>query len=397
VSLHPNLLLFGNLKLLEVYEFYDVPVLLSCRAPTGTIYLAVAVKDSRDSEDWLYVAMSHDRFVHVRSGGIDLRSAFTAPEDEVTFLVTIPHDENVEATVKALTPPIPEALLPAAGEFLHLDTATLPALDSEEELAVRKRRNMVRVKMKLPEYARSEAPARPLGLFLSGMQEMINSIALSLRGSAARKGAFTREVLSFSELAVLGMGGASFEILVGSTEPPPMFDEVETEATEALEYFMKVLSASGNADQLQAFLSEQPRVAGNLLVMLRAVEKRVEWLDVKWASPFPGRKGEAKMSGVAIKAAIAVIEHKAPEKQTRFWRLGRLIGASIERKVFEFKSLEQEDEHYEGKVSDEAMDAIDGAVLGGTYRAHILYVVALKPATAEEVKEFTLLALKAPG
>ena len=208
--------------------------------------------------------------------------------------------------------------------------------------------------MKLPEYARSEAPARPLGLFLSGMQETVNAIALSLRGSMARKGSFTREVLSFSELAVLGVGGGSFEVIVGSTESAPMFDEVDTEATEALEHFVQLLAATNSPDKLQALLSEQPRVAGSFLVMLRAIEKRIELLSVKWASPFPGRTSEAKMSGVAIKAAIAVIEHKAPEKETHFWRLGRLVGASIERRIFEFKSTEREDEHFEGKVSAEA-------------------------------------------
>jgi hypothetical protein len=131
--------------------------------------------------------------------------------------------------------------------------------------------------------------------------------------------------------------------------------------------------------------------------MLRAIEKRIELLSVKWASPFPGRTSEAKMSGVAIKAAIAVIEHKLPEKRTHFWRLGRLVGASIEKRVFEFKSTEREDEHFEGKVSEAAQEAINGAVLGNTYRAHIQQVVALKPATGEEDEEFTLLALIPPG
>ena len=126
MSFHSNLRLFGTLELLEVYEFYDAPVLVSCRTLVGTIYLAVSVKESADSEDWLYVALSRERFLQVRSGGIDLRSAFTSPEDEATYLVTIPHNENVEATVKVLTPPISEALLPAAQEFLRLDTATLP-------------------------------------------------------------------------------------------------------------------------------------------------------------------------------------------------------------------------------------------------------------------------------
>lgn len=391
-TLHPNLRLFGHLKLLEVYEFYDVPVLVSCRTLTGSIYLAVAVKDSAEAEDWLYVALSHERFVQVRSGRIDLRSAFTSPENGVAFLATVPRDTAVEATVKALEPhSISDELLPAEGEFLNLSTDTLPALDSEEELAARARRNVLRFRLKLPEYARSEAPARALGLFLAGMQETVNSIAQSLQSALGRRGTVTRAVLGFSELAVLGVGGGSFEILVGSVEPPPMFDEV-TEATEALEHFVELLAVAGNADQLQERLMDHPRIAGNLLGMLKAVDKRVELLQVKWASPLPGRTSAASLSGVAIKAAIAVIEHRTLNKKDDFWRHGRLVGASIENKSFQFWALGGE--HYEGKVADAAMAAIDGATLGQTYQAHIFQVTTLKPASGETEDEFTLLALQ---
>ncbi len=122
----PNLRLFGDLKVIEIYEFYDAPVLLSYRAGSGTIYLAVAVGETPTSEEWLYVALSPERFSHVRSGGLDLRSAFNEPENHVTFLVSVPHDENIEASLNPLLPPLPDNLLPAQGEFLRLETATLP-------------------------------------------------------------------------------------------------------------------------------------------------------------------------------------------------------------------------------------------------------------------------------
>ncbi len=272
-----------------------------------------------------------------------------------------------------------------------------PPLESEKDIATRTRRNVFRFKLTLPEYARSEAPIHPLGLFLSGIQSTISSIAQNLRSTLGRRGVIPRKVLSFSELALLAVGGGSFEILVGSTESPPLFDELEAEATDAFEYLVNLLAAANNADKLQALLNEQPRIAGNLLAMLRAIEKHVDSLQVSWASPRPGRGGEAKMSGTSIAAAIAVIERKAPEKKIYFWSFGRLIGASIERKVFEFWSLEREGERYEGKVALEAMAAIDGAVLGQTYRAYMQHVITLRPTTGQEIEEFTLLALAAPG
>ena len=144
VIFHPNLRLFGQLELLEVYDFYDAPVLVSCRTPTGAIYLAVAVRGSEHSEEWLYVSLSQERFADVRSGVIDLHIAFSQPEDGVTFLVDIPHDPSADALVKPLTPDqLDDDILPSRGELLRPPTET----NIEYDAAAEKREIWVVVKL----------------------------------------------------------------------------------------------------------------------------------------------------------------------------------------------------------------------------------------------------------
>jgi hypothetical protein len=399
MDFHPNLRLLGRLELLEVYDFHDTPLFVSCRTPSGSLYFAVAVSGPKNSDSWLYVSVSQERFTHVRSGAIDLYTAFSQPENNVALLVDVPADESVDASVTPLRAgEINDDILPAKGEFLRLPTETLPQLETAAELARRTLRDIVGFKLKLPDFARSEAPAKLLGSFLAGVQDTINAIAQARRGEPARRGTFARSMLALNEMAVMRAGGGSFAIVLGSTVQPTLFvDQIASDASNALEDFVSLLSVSGHAEELQQRLAKQPRVAGHLLGMLRSIDQKIDSLSVEWASPQPGRGAGTSLSAVTVDAAIAVIEHKAPSAEREFWVVCRLVGADIEKKTFQVWSLEMDDHHYSGRISDEALETVNGAVIGDTYRAFILQIEKLKPATGDVLEETILVQLAAPG
>ena len=258
MDFHPNLRLFGRLELLEVYDFHDTPLFVACRNPSGSLYFAVAVNEPEGADGWLYVSVSQERFTHVRSGAIDLHTAFSQPENEVVYLVTVPAEEAGEAVVKVLAPNLlTDDLLPARGEVLRLPTETLPQLETAEELARRTLRDIVGFKLKLPAFLRSEAPAKLLGSFLAGVQEdTVNAIAQVRRGEQARRGTFARQMLALNELAVMRAGGGSFAIVLASSAPPTLFaDQVATEASNTLEEFLGLLSVSGAVRTITEALS----------------------------------------------------------------------------------------------------------------------------------------------
>ena len=45
----------GKLELIEVYEFYDQPILFSCRNASDAIFMGVFADEDDDFETWLYI------------------------------------------------------------------------------------------------------------------------------------------------------------------------------------------------------------------------------------------------------------------------------------------------------------------------------------------------------
>lgn len=122
-----------QLELIEAYEFYDhQPILFACQNPTNKLFMAVWVDEEELFDTWLYVRMSPRKFEHVRSGLIDLHDTFARPSDGYVFVVDIPHDEQQQISIRRIASHlISEEWLPLAGEFLNLETITVPELDYE--------------------------------------------------------------------------------------------------------------------------------------------------------------------------------------------------------------------------------------------------------------------------
>ena len=69
-----------RLETLEIYVYYDEPVLFSCKNSAGEKFLAVALE-----EGWGYIPISEEALTDIKSGNVDLLSAIV--EDWETKLV----------------------------------------------------------------------------------------------------------------------------------------------------------------------------------------------------------------------------------------------------------------------------------------------------------------------
>ena len=126
----PNL---GIHKVVENYVYNDDPALFSCKDSADHLYL-VTFSENEQDKTWLRVEISNERFNLIRSGGIDLRNAFTDTENGYLVRIKVPHDTPTQSSPEIIHPnEIPEDMLPFPGERLGLKTDTLPALNSPEE------------------------------------------------------------------------------------------------------------------------------------------------------------------------------------------------------------------------------------------------------------------------
>ena len=116
----------GIHKVIENYVYNDDPALFSCKDSAEHLYL-ITVGENDKHKTWLRVGISNERFNLIRSGGIDLRNAFTDAENGILFQVCVPHDDSIDPSLEVIqSNQIADGILPLPGERLGLKTDILP-------------------------------------------------------------------------------------------------------------------------------------------------------------------------------------------------------------------------------------------------------------------------------
>ena len=131
-----NISELGRLEIIEVYDYYDQPILFACKNAAGHLHLVVAADEDQQYETWLYVEVSVERLNLIRSGAIDLHDAFAYPESDCVFQVRFPYDNPTSPQVESIEAnQIPEDMLPTAGESLDLETEMPLVLSNTEPMS----------------------------------------------------------------------------------------------------------------------------------------------------------------------------------------------------------------------------------------------------------------------
>ena len=117
----PRNTVLGNLTVLEIYEFYNMPILFACQNRTGHFYLAVWIDETETENIWLYVPLSFQRLMNLRHGDLDLHDAFVQPEDGFVFKATVPTHDPGQAHVQPISADqMDKSWAPLPGDCLDL-------------------------------------------------------------------------------------------------------------------------------------------------------------------------------------------------------------------------------------------------------------------------------------
>lgn len=115
----PQGTVLGELSMVEVHDFYDRPVLFTCKNETGSHFLVVLVDRSPRDQTWLYAPVSPRRYKLIESGRVDLHDAFALVEGGFVYEVTTPFADELPHLQKVAAATLTENRLPASGETLH--------------------------------------------------------------------------------------------------------------------------------------------------------------------------------------------------------------------------------------------------------------------------------------
>jgi hypothetical protein len=348
-----------NAMIIEVYIYYDRPLLFSCQDKIGQKFLAVLAEEIDEGELWLYVPVSPRRFEMVRSGGIDLYTAFSSSETGYAFTVTLKSGKNRPELQYIENAKIKADWLPVPGTKLDLLTETLP--QKIQNRALSSLREVISLKLNFVNYKRSEAPAQVLGRVLDCFQEALNSL---LNSSAWMR--------------VVGFAPGSFEVEMEAEEHPNLF--AQTETGRAIKILLELIQSAENPDVLKEKLKTlKPDAAKSFADLAKALSGAVESTEIIWESPSPEDGGKVKVPSTLASSIHDQLTKKPEPKRNVISIRGQLRGLDL--KTRRFRVIADDKQEYSGSIQEESI--IDSVIQNA--QINKLYVVNMEELVYEQL------------
>jgi hypothetical protein len=361
----------GELKLVETFFYYDGPRIFSCVSLTDQLYLAFWVEEGDSRDTWLYIPVSQARLGMVRSGGISLRACIESPEG-FAYVVTMPYSDEEREEVNPVRPSsIPDEWLPEPTSFLDLDTHTLPIAEPDSVIEFKARqesRTRLRLRVKIPELARSEAPVRAVGALLTRAQSLYDNFGYSIQEeNPSDRGPIPADITAKTGISLVGAAASSFMLELASAELDDLFgNSLFSEVTQKL---LTLLDLELEYSELAHKLAEvKPRAAKSFRSL---VEKMAETGgDVTVAAAGVGiGYSKRELSAERLQDFLRVLNRLTPEEEVVVIR-GRMRLYKVDTKHHTFGLRDESlDPHveYEGAIDDAAWQQASHATVEENY------------------------------
>ena len=381
----------GELEIVEIYDYFNVPILFSCRNAASHLYIVLFADYSPEYETWLYVEVSLMRLNLIRSGKVNLHDAFSKPEMGRLLKAMIPHNNSEELNSEYITPDqLHSDVFPPIDEYLNLGDTPLFFETNLVAVAKSSGREIVGLNFNSIEEYSSEAPILPLGKILTRLQNVINTIRM-VRSKSKQ---INKEIRSSMQLSILAIQPGAFDIkLAFKKENTPPIKDIPSIQGDTISEFLNLLRSKDSESDLKSILKKlQSRVAEEYKRLLTSLSESGADTTFSWASPKSDEQKTVSLSKNEIPKLIGILQTFQEEQETPVTVTGELIGISLGSKKFEIKT---ENKTYKGFILKDADSSIKNATVSRRYKGQIKEILNKSEATDEIVKtEYLLLKLE---
>ena len=382
----------GELEIVEIYDYYNVPILFSCRNSASHLYIVIFADHLPEYEMWLYAEVSLTRLNLIRSGVVNLHDAFSKPEMGRLLKAMIPHSNSAEFNSEYITPDqLHSDVFPPISKYLNLGDTPLVVQTNLVEIAKSSGRGIVGLNFNSIEEYSSEVPILPLGKILTRLQNVINTIGMIRSESKQRN----KEIRDSVQLLILTIQPGSFDIkLAFKKESTPPIKDIPSIQGDTISEFLNLLRSKDSESELKGILKRlQSRVAEEYKKLLISLSESGADTTFSWASPKSDEQETVSLSKNETPKLIGILQKTFQEEQeTPLTVTGELIGISLSSKKFEMKT---EHKTYKGFILKDADSSIKNATVSRRYKGQIKEILNKSEATDEVVKtEYLLLKLE---
>ena len=384
----------GKLEMVEVYNYYDIPILFSCKNAASQLYIAFFADRLLDHDVWLYAEVSITRLNLIRSGKIDLFDTFSKPEMDRLLKVIIPTNNSVEFSSEFILPSeLSEDILPPVNDYLDIEYTPYVPQTSMVDIAAAGR-EIIGINLKSLEGYNAEAPILQLGGVLTCFQNVLNIIEVARRNVKNITPAI-RETMRFYALP---FQPGSFEIKLASkkrNESQMKMFELPSEQNETLTQFFNLLKSKDNKPDLKGILTKLGLKATNRYrYLLTSLDKCDADVTMSWTSPKTSEDVVVFLSRSEIPQLVKDLKAIEEEQEKPQTIKGELIGFSLDRNRFELQ-VYGEEEPIRGVIGDDPNVNNTKPTIRNQYKALIQEIVKRNETTNEVVKiEHILLNLE---
>lgn len=386
----------GELEIVEIYDYFNVPILFSCRNAASHLYIVLFADHLPEYETWLYVEVSLTRLNLIRSGKVNLHDAFSKPEMGRLLKAMIPHNNSVSGELNSeyITPDqVHSDVFPPVNEYLNLGDTPLFLETNLVEIAKSSGREAIGIKLNSIEEYNSEAPILPLGKTLTRFQNVMYTIRMVKSNSKQ----INEKIRNDMQLSMLATERGSFDIKLASKKADtiPLWDIPSIQA-ETISEFLSLLRSKDNESDLKDILKRlKSRVAEEYKRLLTSLGESGADTTFSWASPNSDEQETVSLSKNEIPKLIEILQTFQEEQETPFTITGELIGIFLSSRRFEIKT---ENQTYKGSLLKDADISIKNATISRIYKAEIQEILSKSEVTDEVVKtEYLLLKLEEIG
>ena len=380
----------GNLFIDEVYQFYDIPLCFSSKNELGHRFLSTLIDLENPAEPrWFLLPISETRFGEVRSGALDLYSAFSAPE--LGFLYATSKRE----LLRILSSGIDKGLLPEKGIGLDIRSHTLGRpIASLQQYSDQTNREVIDISFDNERYKKTIYPIRLLSQNLRAVQDVINTIPIRKSSPSASKGRIAQHSLDETELGLTDLYAASFGTrLVSLSNTNVLFGE--TEIAKTLDVFLTLVELSVDEVQLRGLLADlSKRTVSKYLSLLKILSYNET--NIKVARAIPRKEIRASfLPHKTAKTLVDLLTKLINDEPLEYEIEGTLVGLYANKKKF-FISHEKDSksEIMHGAVLDPNITREDYASINAHYIFKIRELESFNPVTDETKYEYFLLEMR---
>lgn len=377
----------GELQLVDVFQYYDFPILFACINQNKSVFISVCIDEDEYGYHWLYSHVSNKTMSRLKCGKIDFKTAILDSINGVLFKIYTKFNGESALTL-ANVDEINDDMLPLSGiKIENFEEKYVPYYAESSIVSKSTERGVLNLVVETRN-KRKEAPARSVGKLLTHTQNAFDAIGYKFSGFFKPLCNIPKMITDQTALQLAMTFPGSFGIQLRSSyrADSPEFTLFELTAAKLYSIF------NATSEEFPDTLSGLDQVSiASISKLLAPLDEMNSGLYIEYSLPNKNIKRTTISTAESISEKFNIIkEIELSETQTQV--SGKIDGIILSKK--QFSIIDENGINYIGHIHDSAMEVASVVKINSPCTALIKSTIKHSKSSDKIIEKHTLIDLK---